>query len=76
MDRDELLNHLIEIKERQAAMHSDVQNMSRNIEAHEEVHEKLRSDVDSLQKDMHLAKGLIAVITTVAGYLGIDRVLK
>jgi FtsZ-binding cell division protein ZapB len=76
MNSEELLNHLIEIKERQAAMHSDVQNMSRNIEAHEEVHEKLREDVDSLQKDMHLAKGLMALVTTFAGYLGIDRIVK
>lgn len=76
MNHDELLSHIIEIKEMQASMSTEMGNIKESLQEHRAEHSVTKKQVESLKRDVHLAKGVIGLVGAVAGYLGLDRLLK
>ena len=71
MDNTEILRHIIEIKENQAGMKSDISNMRTDILSYrEEVVKDVKPRVDKLEKKATWAAGAASASGFIGGLIG------
>lgn len=73
MDAEKIIEHLIEIKEKQAEMSADVKNMSATLGSHIADDKQIADEVASLRREHQRVKGAVAALGSLAGVAGVVK---
>jgi peptidoglycan hydrolase CwlO-like protein len=73
MTFETLVEHLMEIKEKQAETYAKVESLDEKLDRHTESSSEAKKEIESLKRDVNKAKGAIAFIGLLAVVMGIAK---